>query len=137
MNSVEFSQGLPIAPYSTRVLTLKAKDEDKHLFRKGTGFRLPKNVIDNGIFTFHIYCSLDESNYSLMSINLNPSSLIIRKGILGYTRLDCTQETTKTMSVIDNVGFIEFVEALDSELNKDLHVCSTEPYLFSLTKIDS
>ena len=34
VNSVELSQDLTIAPYSTRVLTLIAKDEDKHLFRK-------------------------------------------------------------------------------------------------------
>ena len=40
LNSVELSQNLTIAPYSTRVLTLIAKDEDKHLFRKGTSFRL-------------------------------------------------------------------------------------------------
>ena len=40
--SVELSQDLTIAPYSTRVLTLIAKDEDKHLFRKGTNFRLHK-----------------------------------------------------------------------------------------------
>ena len=34
VNSVELSQDLTIAPYSTRVLTLTAKDENKHLFRK-------------------------------------------------------------------------------------------------------
>ena len=61
----------------------------------------------------------------------------IIKGILGYTLLDCTQETTQTMSVIDNVAFIDFVEAFDSELNKDMHVCSTEPYIHSLTETDS
>ena len=42
VNSVELSQDLTIAPYSTRVLTLIAEDEDKHLFRKGTSFRLHK-----------------------------------------------------------------------------------------------
>ena len=36
MNSVELSQELTIAPYSTRVLTLIAKDEDNHLFRRET-----------------------------------------------------------------------------------------------------
>ena len=40
VNSVELSQDLKIAPYSTRVLTLRARDEDKHLFRKVTSFRL-------------------------------------------------------------------------------------------------
>ena len=33
------------------------------------------------------------------------------------------------MSVIDIVAFIEFVKAFDSELNNDLHACSTEPYI--------
>ena len=41
------------------------------------------------------------------------------------------------MSVIDNVAFIDFVKAFDSELNSDMHVCSTEPYIYSLTEIDS
>ena len=137
VNSVELSQDLTIAPYSTRVLTLIAKDEDKHLFRKGTSFRLHKNVLDTGIYTYHVYCSHDESKYPLMMNNPNPNSITIRKGILGYTLLDCTQETTQTMSVIDNVAFIEFVKAFDSELNNDMHVCSTEPYIYSLTEIDS
>ena len=137
MNSVEFSQDLTIAPYSTRVLTLIAEDEDKHLFRKGTSFRLHKNVLDTGIYTYHVYCSHDESKYPLMLNNPNPNSITIRKGILGYTFLDFIQETTQTMSVIDNVAFIDFVKAFDSELNNDMHVCSTEPYIYSLTEIDS
>ena len=41
------------------------------------------------------------------------------------------------MSVIDNVAFIDFVKVFDSELNNDMHVCSTEPYIYSLTEIDS
>ena len=69
--------------------------------------------------------------------NPNPNSIIIKKGILGYTLLDCTQETTQTMSVIDNDAFINFVKAFDSELNNDMHVCSNEPYIYSLTEIDS
>ena len=68
--------------------------------------------------------------------NTNPISLTIKRESLGYTLLDCTQETTQTMSVIDNVAFIEFVKAFDSELNNDLQLCSTEQYIFSLTKID-
>ena len=39
------------------------------------------------------------------------------------------------MNVIDNVTLIEFVRAFDSELNRDLHVSSTEPYIYSLTQI--
>ena len=39
VNSVELSQDLTIAPYSTRVLTLIAEDKDKHLVRKETSFR--------------------------------------------------------------------------------------------------
>ena len=53
--------------------------------------------------------------------------LLLKKGIPGYTRLDCTQETTETMSVINIVAFIESVKAFDSELNNDMHVCSNEP----------
>ena len=41
------------------------------------------------------------------------------------------------MSLIDNTAFINFVKAFDSELNNDMHVCSTEPYIYSLTEIDS
>ena len=137
VNSVELSQDLTIAPYSKRVLTLIAKDEDKHLFRKGTSFRLHKNVLDTGIYNYHVYCSHDELKYPLMLNNPNPNSITIRKGILGYTFLDFIEETTQTMSVIDNVAFIDFVKAFDSELNNNMHVCSTEPYIYSLTEIDS
>ena len=128
---------MTIAPYSTRVLTLIAKDEDKHLFRKRTSFRSHKNVLDTGSYTYHVYCSHDESKYPLMLNNPNPNSITIKKAILGYTLLDCTQEMTQTMSVVDNVAFIKFVKVFDSELNNDIHVCSTEPYISSLTEIDS
>ena len=56
VNSVELSQDIPIAPYPTRVLTLIAKFEQKHLFRRGTSFRLHKIVIDTGIYTYHVHC---------------------------------------------------------------------------------
>ena len=61
--------------------------------------------------------------------NPNPTSIITRKGILGYTFLDCTQQTTQMMSVIDNVAFIEFVRASDPKMNNDLHRCSIELYI--------
>ena len=79
MNSVELSQDMTIAPYSTRVLTIIAKDEDKHLFRKGTSFRLHKSVLDTGIYTYHVYCSHDESKYPLMLNNPNPNSTTFKK----------------------------------------------------------
>ena len=41
------------------------------------------------------------------------------------------------IDVIDNVAFIDFVKAFQSELNKDILVCSSEPYIYSLTEIDS
>ena len=69
--------------------------------------------------------------------NPNPNCITIKMGILGHTLLDCTQEATQTMSVIDNADFIDFVKAFDSDLNYDMHVCSTEPYIYSLTEIDS
>ena len=137
VNSVELSQDLTNAPYWTRVLTLIAKDEDKRLLRKGTSFRLHKNVLDTGIYTYHVYCSHDESKYPLMLNNPNPNCITIKMGILGHTLFDCTQESTQTMSVIDNAEFIDFVKAFDSDLNYDMHVCSTEPYIYSLTEIDS
>ena len=69
--------------------------------------------------------------------NPNPNSITIKKGILVHTLLDCTQQRTQTMSVIDNIAFIDFVKAFDSELNNDMHVCSTEPYINFSTEIDS
>ena len=135
MNSVDLSQDLTIAPYLMRLLI--AKNEDKHLFRRVTSFRLHKNVLDTENYTYHVYCSQDESEYPLMLNNPNPNSITFKKRILGYTFLDCTQETTQTMSVIDNVAFIDFVKAFDSELNKDMHVCSTEPYIYSVTENNS
>ena len=94
MNSLELPQTLTIAPYSTRVLTLIAKDEGKRFFRKGTSFRLHRNVLDTGTNTYRAYSSYDESKYSLMLSNPNPNSITIRNGFLCYTFLDCTQKTT-------------------------------------------
>ena len=61
--------------------------------------------------------------------NLKFNSATIKKGIIGYTLLDCIQETTELMSVIDDVAFFEFVKAFDPELNKDLQFFPTEPYI--------
>ena len=61
MNSVDLPQNLTMAPDLTRALTLTAKDEEKDFFRKGTSFRLYKKVLDTGTFTYHVYCSRDES----------------------------------------------------------------------------
>ena len=135
MNSVELSQELTIAPYSAPVSTAIAKDEDKHLFRTVTSFRLYKNVLENGTNTYQVHCSHDESKFPLMLNNQNPTSITIKRGILGYTLLDCTQETTQVMSVIENVAFIEFLEASDPEMNNDLHLYSTESYIYSLPKL--
>ena len=91
--SVELSQDLTIAPFSTQVLMLIAKVEDKHLFTKGASFRLHKNVHDIGIHTY-VYCLHDESKYPAMLNNSNPHSITtyyyhtIKKRILGYTSLD-------------------------------------------------
>ena len=135
--SVELTQDITIAPYSTRVLGLFAKDEDKQLFKQGTSFRLHQDILDTGIYTYHVYCSQNESKYPLMLNNPKPNSITIRKRILGYTLHDSVQETSQMMSVVDNVAFIECLIASDSQWNKDLHVCSTEPYIYSLTEIDS
>ena len=62
---------------------------------------------------------------------------MIIKGLLGYTLLDCTQETTQTLSVIDSVVFLDFVKSFDSELNNDIYIYSTEPQISSLIEIDS
>ena len=130
------TQDIRIAPYSTRVLTLIARDENKHLFKQGTRFRLHKDILDTGNHTDHVYCSQDESEYPLMLNNPNTNSITIRKRILRYTLLDSVRETSQ-MSVVDNVAFSEFLKAFDSQWNEDLHVCSTEPYIYSLTEIDT
>ena len=88
VNSVELSQDLTIEPYSTRIVMLRAKYKDKHLFRKRTNFRLHKNVLDTGTYTYHVYCSHDESKYSLMLNNPNPNSNTIKVGFLGYALFD-------------------------------------------------
>ena len=51
VNSVELSQVMTIAPYSTRVQTLIAKYEDKHLFREGTSSHFYKNVLDTALYS--------------------------------------------------------------------------------------
>ena len=74
--------------------------------------------------------------------NPNPNSHNNEKGIVGYISLDCSQETTQTMSVIYNSAFIDFVKWFDSESSIliwffDLHVYSTEPCINPFIEIDS
>ena len=69
--------------------------------------------------------------------NPNPNSITTEKRIPGYTLFGCTQKTTQTMIVIGIVAFIDFVKEFSSEVSMDQHVCSIEPYIFSLTEIDS
>ena len=107
------------------------------MFRNGTSFRLHKNVFETGIYTYRIFCSDDESKYPVTLNNPNPNSITTKKGFFGYALPHCTQETTQTMNLIDSVASIDFVKAFDSELNNDMHVCSTEPYLYSLAEFDS
>ena len=68
---------------------------------------------------------------------LNPNSITNKKGVLDYTLLDSPQKTTVMMSGIDNIAPMEYVEASNWENNKDLLDCSTEPYLYSVTEINS
>ena len=107
------------------------------MFGKGASFRIQESVLDTEIYTYHVYCSHDESKYPIMLNNSNPKSNTIKRELFGFSLLDCTQETTQTMSVVDNFAFIEVVQAFDSELNIDLHVRSTETYIYSLTETDS
>ena len=95
MNSVELSEDLTIAPYSTQVLTFIAKDENKHLFRKGTSFPLHRNVLDTGIYHYHVYCSHDESKYPLMLNNPNPLVLLLKKEFLDVPSLTALKERPK------------------------------------------
>ena len=44
---------------------------------------------------------------------------------------------TQMMSVIDNVAFIAVFTASDPEMNNDLNLCSTEPYVDPLKEIGS
>ena len=69
--------------------------------------------------------------------NPSPSSFTPKKGFHGYTLLDCTQETTQMMSVIDNAAFPDFVKAFGSELNNHMHFCPTEPYIYLSIEIDT
>ena len=107
------------------------------MFRKGTSFRLHKKVLDTSIYTYFVYCPHEKSKCPLMLNKPNPNSITIEKGISAYTLLDYTQETTQVMSVNDNVVFIEIVKTSDLEMNNDLHLCSTQSYIYPLTENDS
>ena len=127
VNSVELSQDFMIAPYSRRNLTRIAKDENQHLFREGTVSAYTKMFSTlEFILVMSIVHMLKQST-PLMLNNPNPNSNIIKKGLLGCTLLDCTQKMTQTLSVIDNVAFVDFVKLFDPELINDLHVCATKP----------
>ena len=60
VNSVELLREMRIAPDAKRFLSLLAKDENKHLFRKRKSFSLHKHVLSAGIYTYLVYSSHEE-----------------------------------------------------------------------------
>ena len=122
VNSVEISQDITNAPYSTRVLTIIPKDEE-----------IKKNQVFIYIKMFStLLFALIRWNFRMMNQSV-PQCWLSQVLILLFKKVDSRihspwlhQETTQMISVIDKVASIGIVKASDPELNNDLYVRSNE-----------
>ena len=55
--NVLLDQTITLAPKSTRVISISPADK---VFKKGTSFKLDKDLQQKGIYTYNTYCNHDE-----------------------------------------------------------------------------
>ena len=85
--TVLLDQTITLAPKSTRVTSLSPADK---VFKKGTSFKLDKDLQQKGIYTYNLYCNHDEKTLPIM-LNIPKES----KVIISKVQLDKLSKTLK------------------------------------------
>ena len=92
---VILDQQLPLAPKSTRVISIRPPNE---FFRKGTSFVIRNELQAQGIYTYNVQCFRKEKELPIMLNNPQNNKVIIQKGPLG--RLWKTLKLKKTHNIL-------------------------------------
>ena len=112
-------QTITLAPKSTRVISISPADK---VFKKGTSFKLDKDLQQKGIYTYNTYCNHDEKTLPIMLNNHKESKVLISKGSIGQTFEDIETDSKTIYSVADNIAFMEVLFNKNEHLDHIFHV---------------
>ena len=110
---VTLDQQLPLAPKSTRVISIRQPNK---FFRKGT-FVIGSELQAQGIYTYNVQCFRKEKELPIMLNNPQNTKVVIQKGPIGHTLEDIEIKQDTEYSVVDNVAFIN--HPMNSDTNWD------------------
>ena len=116
---VTLDQHLPLAPKSTRVISIRPPNE---FFRKGTSFVIGSELQAQGIYTYNVQCFRKEKELPIMLNNPQNNKVVIQKGPIGHTLEDIEIRQDPEFSVIDNVAFINHLMNSDTNWDQIFHV---------------
>ena len=116
---VTLDQQLPLAPKSTRVISIRPPNE---FFRKGTSFVIGSELQAQGIYTYNVQCFRKEKELPIMLNNPQNNKVVIQKGPIGHTLEDIEIRQDPKFSVVDNVAFINHLMNSDTNWDQIFHV---------------
>ena len=117
--NVLLDQTITLAPKSTRVVSISPDDK---IFKKGTSFKLDKDLQQKGIYTYNTYSNHDEKTLPIMLNNPKESKVIISKGSIGQTFEDIETDSKTIYSVAGNIAFMEVLFNKNEHLDHFFHV---------------
>ena len=129
---VTLDQQLPLAPKSTRVISIRPPNE---FFRKGTSFVIGSELQSQGIYTYNVQCFRKEKELPIMLNNPQNTKVVIQKGPIGHTLEDIEIKQDTEYSVVDNVAFINHLMNSDTNWYQIFHVSEKQGIKFQKFKI--
>ena len=112
-------QIITLAPQSTRVISISPAIQ---IFKKGTSFKLDKDLKQKVIYTYNTYCNHDEKTLPMMLNNPKESKVIISKGSIGQTFEDIETDSKTIYSVADKIALMEVLFDKNDNLDHIFHV---------------
>ena len=116
---VTLDQQLPLAPKSTRVISIRPPNE---FFRKGTSFVIGSELQAQGIYTYNVQSFRKEKELPIMLNNPQNTKVVIHKGPIGHTLEDIEIIQDTEFSVVDNIAFINHLMISDTNWDQIFHV---------------
>ena len=116
---VTLDQQLPLAPKSTRVISIRPPNE---FFRKGTSFVIGSELQAQGIYTYNVQCFRKEKVLPIILNNPQNNKVVIQKSPIGHTLEDIEIRQDPEFSVVDNVAFINHLMNSDTNWDQIFHV---------------
>ena len=116
---VILDQQLPLAPKSTRVISIRPPNE---FFRKGSSFVNGSKLQAQGNYAYNVQCFRKEKELPIMLNNPQNNKVFIQKGPIGHTLEDIEIRQHPEIFVVDNVALINHVMNSDTNWDQIFHV---------------